>query len=246
MRNSGRSLLIAAFVAAAAPSQATVIFQSTGNTTGWGHVLKDPGCSLSVVSSPTFKGSEALRHQGKYTGSGDRSVHCEVARDPAFSVGEDRYYGWAFRLGSDWPSTVAQSSALAQFGTRTPGCPWQQIDFIAIKGTSFLDGTGYGDGCNPSSKTHVIGGIPSRNVWHRIIIRKIWKEDASGLLEIWLDGSKKVSSRQPTTFRNTSTSRNWHVGLYAGFQSGQAGSRTVWTDHARHATTFNEANPDKW
>jgi hypothetical protein len=154
--------------------------------------------------------------------------------------------GGSFRLANDWPSNVPQSSALAQFGTRTPGCPWQQIDFIELKGPNFQNGTGYGDGCNPSSRVHVISGIPSRNVWHRFIIRKIWKEDSSGLLEIWLDGTKRVSVRQPTTFRNPSTSRNWHVGLYAGFRSGQAGTRTVWTDHARHATTFAEANPSNW
>jgi hypothetical protein len=246
MSRSARTLLVASFVAAATSSQASVIFQNTGNTSGWGHILKDSGCSMTVVSSPTFKGSQAIRHYAKFSGSGDRSVHCEVARDPAFSVGEERYYGWAFRLGSDFPSSHPVASVLAQFGTRTPGCPWQQIDFFQIKGTSFQDATGYGDGCNPSGRTHTIGGIPSRNVWHRIIIRKIWREDSSGLLEIWLDGTKKVSSRQPTTFKNTSTSRNWHVGLYAGFTPGQAGSRTVWTDQARHATTYGEANPDAW
>ena len=125
MNTRALTICVMGLMAAAGSSHATVIFQNEGTTSGWGHILRDSGCSMAVVSSPTFKGSQAIRHKATYTGSGDRSIHCEVARDPAFSVGQDRYYGWTFRLANDWPSNVTQSSALAQFGTRTPGCPWQ-------------------------------------------------------------------------------------------------------------------------
>src|SRR5436305_1061776 len=95
-----KMLCLLSFIAATSLSRATVVFQNDGTLSGWPHVLKDSGASITQVSSPTFKGSTALKHFANYSGSGDNSIHCEVAQDPAASNGDNRYYGWAFRIGS--------------------------------------------------------------------------------------------------------------------------------------------------
>jgi Polysaccharide lyase len=243
---SQKILSVLSLIAITTLSRGSVIFQNDGTISPWGHTLKDSGASLTEVSSPTFKGSSAIKHFANYSGSGDNSIHCEVARDPAASNGDNRYYGWAFRLGSDFPSSYSRASALCQL-TGHGSCGFNQTDFIQIKDTSFFDHATGGNSCSQFKHDYTIGGIPSRNVWHRLVVHKLWKGDNTGVLEIWLDGSKKDSaSGIPTAYSDATSSYAWHVGVYAGFNSGSAGTRTVYTDHARIATSYSEAEPANW
>jgi len=229
---------------AAASTHATIIFQSDGVKSGWNHELASDGGQVSQVSSPTYNSdSHAIKHYGP---SGKAlNVHAEVAEDPAGFTGDNYYYGWAFMLGSDWPSSLGKGSALCQMSGR--GSCWNQLDFLQIKGTTFTDGTGYGDSCNPGSHTYTIAtSIPSRNVWHRLEIHKKWATGNTGITHIWLDGTIKVQADNVATAFNGMGSVAWHVGLYAGYNSGETGTRTVWTDHARIATSYNEADPTQW
>jgi Polysaccharide lyase len=227
-------------------SRASVVFQNDGTLSGWPHVLKDSGASITQVSSPTYKGSTALKHFANYSGSGDNSIHCEVAQDPAASNGDNRYYGWAFRIGSDFPSDYSRASALCQL-TGHGACGFNQTDFIQIKGTSFVDHATGGNSCSQFTHDYTISGIPSRNVWHRLVVHKLWRGDNTGVLEIWLDGTKKVSaSGIPTGYSDATSTYAWHIGVYAGFNSGSAGTRTVYTDHARITNNYTEADPAGW
>jgi Polysaccharide lyase len=234
------------FVAATSLSYGSVIFENDGSISPWGHLLKDSGASLTQVSSPTYKGSSALKHYANFSGTGDVSVHCEVARDPAGQIGDSYYYGWAFRLGSDFPSSSSVGSVICQLTAR--GSCWNQLDFLQCKGSTLADYAGDGDSCNPSSHVYTISSsIPSRNVWHRMEIHKIWATGNTGMTHIWLDGTIKVQvDNVRTAFTDGMGTVAWHVGLYAGFVYGTPDTRTVWTDHARIATSYNEADPTQW
>jgi len=235
---------ILTLIAATASSRGTVIFQSDGNVNDWNHKLYDPGCSETTVSSPTYKGSTAIKHYINYT-SGDVSLHCEVAQDPAGYTGDNYYYGWAFMLGSDWPSSMSAGSVICQLTGR--GSCWNQLDFLQIKGSTLSDGTGSGDSCNPTSHTYTITtSVPSRNVWHRLEIHKKWATDNTGLTHIWLDGTIKVQADNLPTAFSGMCSIAWHTGVYGGFSYGVPETRTIWTDHARIATSYNEADPTQW
>jgi len=226
-----------------------VVWQNTGTIAPWGHVLKDPGCSIVEVSSPTYRGKSALKHMVTFADAAKLNVHCEVARDPVAVTGDDRYYGWAFMLGDDWPDAYDRSSAITQLTGR--GQCWNQNDFIQLShGLSLNDNTGGGaDSCNPVS----IGDFPvaaapvSKGVWHRVVVHKLWKGDSTGALEIWFDGVKTVSAQRVATgFADNAAGYAWHCGVYAGLQPERLGTRTIYTDHFRIATSAAAADPARW
>jgi len=226
-----------------------VLWQNEGTISPWGHLLTDPGCSLTEVGSPTYRGDKALKHVVSFPSTVKLSVHCEVARDPVALQGDDLYYGWAFMLGDDWPDTYDRKSVISQMTAR--GKCWNQLDFFTLAGVQrFTDETGGGpDSCNPGpGGGHVaIADRVTRNVWHRIVLHKSWKGDDTGLIEIWFDGVKTVSVHAVATgWGDLTTGYAWHVGVYAGLDADRLGSRTIYTDHYRVARTYQAADPASW
>jgi hypothetical protein len=236
----------------AAPDRAgdngtAVVWQNEGTIAPWGHQLKDPGCNLVEVTTPTYRGQSAIRHVVDYPSTVKLSVHCEVARDPVAVNGDDLYYGWAFMLGDDWPETYMRAAAISQLTGR--GACWNQNDFIQLNGLQLTNNPGGGaDSCNPmGSGRLVIAPAVSKGVWHRVVIHKIWKGDATGLFEMWFDGAKVASVNNITTgFGDNRAGYAWHVGVYAGIQQERTGSRTIYTDHYRIARTYAAADPTSW
>lgn len=245
-----------AAVADAAPDQPrdgsantgpAVVWQNEGTAAPWGHLLKDPGCTLTEVSTPTYKGTSALKHVVNYPSTVKLSVHCEVARDPVGQPGDDLYYGWAFQLGDDWPDSYDRKSVISQMTGR--GKCWNQLDFFTLTGLTLNDeGAGGPDSCAPMDNgAHPIAQQITKNVWHRVVLHKIWKGDQTGLLEIWFDGVKATSARGISTgFGDMTTGYAWHVGVYAGVDADRVGSRTIYTDHFRVARTYRDAEPANW
>jgi hypothetical protein len=226
-----------------------VLWQNEGTISPWGHLLKDPGCSLTEVSSPTYRGDKALKHVVSFPGTIKLSVHCEVARDPVGMQGDDLYYGWAFMLGDDWPDSYDRKSVISQMTAR--GRCWNQLDFFTLDGNQHLtDQSGGGpDSCNPGPGAgHVaIADRVTVNVWHRLVLHKAWRGDSTGLVEIWFDGVKTASARDVATgWGDLTTGYAWHVGVYAGLDADRLGSRTIYTDHYRVARTYQAADPASW
>jgi len=225
-----------------------VLWQNEGTASAWGHLLKDAGCTLMEVSAPTYRGDKALKHVVNYPDTVKLSVHCEVARDPVAVQGDDLYYGWAFMLGDDWPDAYDRKSVISQMTGR--GMCWNQLDFFTLAGVQrFSDESGGGpDSCHPGA-----GGLPAiadavtRNVWHRVVLHKVWKGDQTGLIEIWFDGKKTVNADHVATgWGDLSGGYAWHVGVYAGVDQDRQGSRTIYTDQFRVARTYEAADPAGW
>jgi hypothetical protein len=233
---------------AADAAAGVVLWQNEGTASPWGHLLKDPGCTLTEVSSPTYRGGKALKHVVSFPDTRKLSVHCEVARDPVAIQGDDLYYGWAFMLGDDWPDTYDRKSVISQMTAR--GMCWNQLDFFTLAGVQrFTDEAGGGpDSCTPGSdRLPAIADVVTRNVWHRMVVHKVWKGDESGLIEIWFDGDKKVTAHDIATgWGDLKGGYAWHVGVYAGVDQVRQGSRTIYTDQFRVARTYEAADPASW
>jgi len=83
-------------------SQASVILHNTGTTSGWSRLLVEHKGSVTTVSSPTYKGSTAIKctqiHDSSYSGR----YHSECITDNGYTPGQMRFYGFAFMLPSNW------------------------------------------------------------------------------------------------------------------------------------------------
>src|SRR5436190_22848001 len=103
----------------ASPALATVYFQNDGTKTGWSNYPQSPENKgrIDQVSSPTYKGSTALRMEQTYDSAwalAGHGFHAEVVKTNAQSLNTDRYYGGAFMLPSTW-STIDNNVTFQQF-----------------------------------------------------------------------------------------------------------------------------------
>lgn len=118
------TLAVAALTAAPAEA-ATVYFQDTGTLTGWSNYPQKPQKNgvLRIVSSPSYKGGQAIEAQQTYINE-TGGYHSEVVKANAQSVGTDRYFGQAIYLPANW-QWHDQNVTFQQFSRRTPrarGC----------------------------------------------------------------------------------------------------------------------------
>jgi hypothetical protein len=239
------SLAVVVAAASTPCAYATVYLQNTGTLSGWTGVSVGETGSVTQVSSPTYKGSTALRCYQIYNGA-DKTLHSEVSYGNADvgRNGDNRYYGFAFRTHSNW-TYATPGASISQLITNSP-CGAQQTDMYQIYGTRLEVKRNWGDPCHQGYERLTIVDPVSVGVWHRVVIRKLWKTDNTGAWQVWYDGSRKHSkSNIPTGFTGDPPYR-WTIGLYAGFSGTSPKTRTIYVDHARVASSYNEADPGQW
>lgn len=221
----------------------TVVFQNDGATSGWSYTSHDGSGSVSQVSSPTYKGSTALKCYQTWSGSGDYTLHSEAVIRDVGKNGWDRYYGWALYLPSGWNYDSTRGQAVSQLAADT-SCGGQQTDMFQMKGTHLEVKRELGDPCNPARSTLTVVDPVSTGTWHRIVIHKKWASDSTGNYQVWFDGSKKIEKLNQSNSHNGSYLYRWSIGLYANF--GSAGSKTLYVDHARCTSSYTESDPASW
>lgn len=214
-----------------------VYFQDTGTLTGWDNYPQKPQKQgeLNVVSSPVYKGTTAIEAKQTYireTGG----YHSEVVDFGAQRVGEDRYYGQAIYLPTNW-QFHNQNVTFQQWSPENPSGPWElmfiQNDEIRFGGSGGISGT--------------VGKI-TRGAWIRVVVRLKFAVN-TGAFEVWLNGVKRVS-RTGTVLPKTSNTIRWSSGIYCtawrdGTPSGGWILR-IYHDHARIASTYALAEPANW
>jgi len=232
-------------------SYAKVFFQNTGTVSGWSSpdVNPLPGQNKGTttqVSSPSFGGQHSLKatqiydpvysKNSGYTGG----YHAEVVLFHAESVGQDRYFGQAIMLPSNW-AFHNSNDTFEQFSPESPSGPWilnwVQNNHLFIRVGSHVD----------------LGAI-QKGVWTRIVAR--FKLGNPGTFEYWVNGNKVASlpniNLSPP---NGATTIRWSVGIYCtawrnhippdGDIFNQL-TRTIYHDHLRIASTYAEAEPANW
>ncbi len=253
-RNICKLLALASIVSVAATaSYGTVYFQNTGVKSGWNSTTGEHNGSTSEVTSPTYKGSKALRHRQIYDSSYSGRYHSEAMKKDMKKRGWSRYYGFVFRVPSNW-QTVNQRFNIQQFIANIGCSSWEPTTMTWIKGNkiSTRKKTSSSGKCNGSATNWNDLASFSKGVWHAVIIRGVWKSDSTGTFKFWFDYSKKLERFNTKTTLPTDTKFQFRIGNYAndwhdkGFMEGTQGTRDIFTDHVRVTSSWNEVKPNAW
>jgi hypothetical protein len=225
-------------VASSSPAHAAVTFQDTGTLTGWSNYPQKPQKDgvLRVVSSPSYKGGQAIEAQQTYIGE-TGGYHSETVQANAQSINTDRYYGQAIYLPADW-QWHDQNVTFQQWSPEDPEGPWL---LMFVQGSNLRAG----------GRAFSVGTIApmQRGTWVRIVTRlKLHATD--GAFEVWVNGAKRVSRTGIPLLPSTSQTIRWSSGIYCtawrdGTPSGQS-QLSIFHDHARIASSYSEAEPANW
>jgi hypothetical protein len=253
MASKATCVVLCTALAAASAGQAAVVFENRGTTSGWSTLWHEDQGSVTEVTSPTYKGETALRCRTIYRAAYRGRYHSEARRAGMAKRGLDRYYGFTFYLPSNWEFRP-QSYNFQQFIGNVSGCsggqPWTMthlVDEALI--TRITTGP---DGCTRSHEPFTLTPNVRAGAWHRVVIHGKWEADNTGVFEAWYDGTKKVEQLNRPTCPLTDGALNFAVGNYSnGWHDdkkmlGTQGTRDVFIDHVRVATTYDEANPRSW
>lgn len=146
---------------------ATREFVNHGTTSGWSDQYIDPDTNGYIVdsTSASFGGGQSLKFGQEYLGSKySGRYHAEKHYANGYKRDDEKYYGFAFRLHSDWEFDP-QSYNIAQFGANFDDIKWngQKCDdfspttMIWINGTKLFARTKHGQmlqgqKCPPADK----------------------------------------------------------------------------------------------
>jgi hypothetical protein len=250
--NARALLVLLPFVAAPASSFATVVFQNTGTTSGWDYLSTQNKGTLVAVSSPTYKGTTAVRARQVYVSGASERFHSELGKRNVGKRGDDRYYGWAVRIPQNWEFT-SQWYILSQLGVSYSGlsCGGEPLSKSYLVGSTLRIEVTTGTPCSSQSASHAVTSEFTAGVWHRLVYRYKFGSDGSGQLQYWVDGSKKLERLNTANITSTSQPLRWSIGIYCSQWFGRAlqgsqGTRDVFVDQARIASSYNEADPAQW
>jgi len=101
-------------LALALTAQATQLFSNKGTLSGWDSTNVEHNGYLGEVSNIYYEGPNALKMTQTYDSNYHDRYHSEVIHLDGYTRGDTRFYGFAFRLASDW-SFDAQNYNIAQF-----------------------------------------------------------------------------------------------------------------------------------
>ena len=238
-----KAFLVVLCLLAASPRRgdAGVIFENTGTLTGWSRVYAQEQGTNTLVSAPTFEGPSALKATQTFVVADGRGYHSERVMFDVQRNGQDQYYGLAIYLPPDWVFHN-QNVTFQQWGIENPGGggPWilmfVQNDKIRMGGS----------GASGSREIATITGL--RGTWIRIVTRI--NMTASGPFEVWVNGTKSLSAPINLVVGGDPPTIRWANGIYCTAwrtQQPAGGSPiSVWHDHFRIATTYQEAEPANW
>jgi len=252
MKPAIRVLAVLPLVALPASSFATVVFQNTGTRTGWDYVTEQNKGTVTQVSSPVYKGSTALRARQVYVANSSERFHSEVGKRGVGKKGEDRYYGWALMLPSNWQFT-SQWYIVSQLGVSYSGrsCGGEPVSKSYFSGSTLKIEVTTGTACSSHGTSYTVASGVTAGVWHRLVYRYRLGSDSAGQLQYWVDGTKKFERLNTANIPNMSDPVRWSLGLYAAqwFQralEGTQSTRDVFVDQARVTSSYTEANPSGW
>jgi hypothetical protein len=232
----------------AAPAAASVTFQNTGTKTGWSNYPQQPQQqgTITEVSSPVYQGPTALRFRQIFVDNNRERYHSEVMQSNAQGNNTDRYYGVALYIPGNWV-WHSQNHTWQQWATNTPSSPWlgmmvggaggHQLQYHFVRGA--LSG----------SETDFADVSALRATWIRVVARLNMR--TSGNWEVWVNGTRRVSrTGDVSTSWNGSPTIRWSTGIYCGpwYRSLPTGPSdlSLYGDHYRIATTYDEAEPGNW
>ena len=221
--------------------EAAVLFENTGTLMGWSRVYVQQQGTNTMVSAPTFEGPSAIKSTQTFVVADGRGYHSERVMFDIQRDGQDYYYGLALYLPPDWVFHN-QNVTFQQWAFENPGGggPWI---LMFVQNDKLRMG---GSGASGSRDLATITNL--RGTWIRIVTRI--NMTASGPFEVWVNGTKTASVPINLVVGGDPPTIRWSTGIYCTAwrtQQPAGGSPiSVWHDHLRVATTYNEAEPASW
>jgi hypothetical protein len=239
-----RNLLLAVpcvLAAVTTRGEAAVLFENRGTLTGWSRVYVQEQGTNTMVSAPTFEGPSAIKSTQTFVMADGRGYHSERVMFDIQRNGQDLYYGLALFLPPDWVFHD-QNVTFQQWAYENPGGggPWI---LMFVQNDKLRMG---GSGASGSRDLATITNL--RGTWIRIVTRI--NMTASGPFEVWVNGTKTASAPINLVVGGDPPTIRWSTGIYCTAwrtQQPAGGSPiSVWHDHLRVATTYDEAEPANW
>jgi hypothetical protein len=221
---------------------ATIYFQSEGSKTHFPNYPQSPQNRgrIDDVTSPTYKGSTAIRFEQTYVRNPSERFHSEVTIHGVQRNGQDKYYGMAMYLPTTWHNESVKD-VFQQWGAENPGGPWliMHIDQDRLYGG------------HPRTFGNTNFGAITKGVWHRVVSRLRMQNNVP--FEFWVDGTRRGAPN--CTCSVTGGSVRYSAGIYIAYWYDRyagglpAGSQTVrylYQDHYRITSSLVTADPESW
>jgi hypothetical protein len=218
-------------------------FTNHGNLSGWTRSITEADGDITEVTDTTYRGDTALMMTQTYKEGYSGRYHSEVIYKNGYQRGDEKYYGFAFRLSEDWEFIGSQSYNIAQWiaDFKDTGCDdWSPTTMIYLKGNNLYSriktGTLRKGQCEQKTREFSLktGIVPGK--WYHLTLHAKWESDETGLFEVLIDGNPVHEEHNiPTTLLDDNKTFDFRVGLYAngwhdkGFEGGQK-KRTIWID----------------
>jgi hypothetical protein len=242
-----------------APPSNTVLFHNPGTfQANWDTSTHEHNGTVAQVSSPSYKGGNAIEVKQIYDPSYTGRYHSEAVHNDGYKPGQMRFYGFAFYLPANW-QFVNQSFNLAQFiadfTADSGGCDdWMPTTMMFISGNTLSTRIKSGTVCDQHTTYFDAIAPVTAGVWHRVVIQANWKSDATGYFKVWFDGQKVLERLNVATTIADPANRtfSFRVGMYANAwhddatMLGTQGTRYIYIDQVGIGGAFADANPDAW
>ncbi|OTB07143.1 polysaccharide lyase family 20 protein [Hypoxylon sp. CI-4A] len=247
------ALLVPCMLVSASP-----VFKNKGTLDGWDGINHEHKGIVTQVSDQSYKSGTSIKVVQKYDSGYTGRYHSEVYKKDVYKVGDDGYYGFAFRLDPDWDTSHGQSYNIAQFISDLSDNPdntcgdgyipsmlmWVSKDQLMIRSKG-------GNMCKSTLKKYTIGTVKPGS-WHRVVLQAKWRSDSSGYYKVWFDGKEVLEKSNIITTYNDKQKKygfQFRTGLYAnGWHDdkelqGSQGTRQLWIDEVGAGNSYEDADP---
>ncbi|XDG01250.1 hypothetical protein ABKA04_000865 [Annulohypoxylon sp. FPYF3050] len=243
----------------AAPTT-TPTFKNHGTISGWDGVNHEHKGTVTQVTDQSYKPDTSIKMIQIYDSGYTGRYHSEVYKKDVYKVGDDGFYGFAFRLDPKWDTAHGQSYNIAQFISNLKDSPentckddWIPSGMIWVEKDQLYIRSKGGNMCKSTLKKFKIGTVKPGQ-WHQVVLQAKWRSDATGYYKVWLDGKQAVEeSNIITTYHDNSKKYGFQfrTGLYANGwhddkkNEGSQGTRTLWVDEISVGKSYDDVVPSQ-
>lgn len=187
-------------LALAGGAAAERLFYNSGTLNGWDYVRREHKGTVDEVTNVAYKSGTALKMTQTYDPSYNGRYHSEVDHNDGYNRGDERFYGFMFRVSENW-EFVSQNLNIAQFIAHRPGSNnCGDLDMpstmLWIAGhqlhSRLVQGPYIGGNCHRNFVDLPNLGEVKPGKWHKVIIQAKWEDNGSGYFKLWFDGRKAV------------------------------------------------------
>ena len=157
---------IALFSLLAPAISATPVFKNHGTLDGWDGINHEHKGTVTEASNVSYKSGKSIKVEQTYDPSYSGRYHSEVYKTNVYKVGDEGYYGFAFKLHSQWDTSGSQSYNIAQFISNLKDSPentcsddWIPSMLMWMEGNQLKIRSKGGNMCKSTLKKFNIGTI---------------------------------------------------------------------------------------